>query len=55
MTNDVYTPEDIDEMFDSISYNKGACIIRMIQHLIGAANFQTAMRTYLKAKYIAAW
>lgn len=51
LTYDVYTPADIESMFDKISYHKGACVIRMIEHLIGTANFQTALRTYLKAKY----
>lgn len=55
MTNDVYTPGEIDDMFNYISYDKGASIVRMIQHLIGAASFQAAMRTYLKTKYAIDW
>jgi puromycin-sensitive aminopeptidase len=28
-------PSEVDEIFDDISYNKGACIIRMLHHFIG--------------------
>jgi aminopeptidase N len=30
-------PADIDEIFDDISYNKGACVIRMLHKYIGDA------------------
>lgn len=55
LTHDANTPEEIADMFGRLTYNKGACIIRMIQHLIGAANFQAAMRTYIRAKYAIVW
>ncbi len=28
-------PDEIDEIFDDISYHKGACIIRMLHNYIG--------------------
>jgi puromycin-sensitive aminopeptidase len=31
---------EIDEIFDSISYEKGASVIRMLQSYLGAESFQ---------------
>lgn len=31
---------EVDEIFDSVSYNKGAAIIRMLQSYLGASPFQ---------------
>lgn len=31
---------EIDEIFDGISYSKGAAIIRMLQSYLGAQSFQ---------------
>ena len=28
-------PDEIDEIFDAISYSKGACVIRMLHEYIG--------------------
>ena len=28
-------PDEIDEIFDAISYSKGACVIRMLHDYIG--------------------
>lgn len=33
---------EIDEIFDAISYNKGASIIRMLQTYLGAEVFQVS-------------
>ena len=43
----VKTAEEADDIFDAISYCKGACIIRMIQAFIGAKTFAKALNKYL--------
>ena len=40
---------DIHNAFDSITYPKGGLVLRMLEHHIGDAKFQAAIRTYLKA------
>jgi puromycin-sensitive aminopeptidase len=40
-------PSEVDEIFDNISYNKGASVIRMLFNWIGEANFKTGMHNYL--------
>lgn len=48
----VKNPSDITQIFDSISYSKGASIIRMLVKFLGEEIFQTGMRNYLtKHKY----
>ncbi|XP_014206049.1 puromycin-sensitive aminopeptidase [Copidosoma floridanum] len=41
-------PDEIDEIFDDISYNKGACVIRMLHSYIGDDCFRKGMALYLK-------
>ncbi|XP_076622057.1 puromycin-sensitive aminopeptidase isoform X2 [Colletes latitarsis] len=41
-------PSEIDEIFDEISYNKGACVIRMLHAYIGDDDFRKGMNLYLK-------
>lgn len=43
----VETPDQITEIFDSITYNKGASIIRMIEDFVGEENFQNGVTDYL--------
>ena len=45
---DSTNPADIFQMFDSITYDKGATIIRMMSMFLGAETFQRGVRTYLK-------
>jgi len=40
-------PSEVDEIFDNISYNKGASVIRMLYDWIGDAAFKTGMHNYL--------
>lgn len=47
MNHEVNTPSEISAMFDNISYNKGASIIRMIEHLMGPEKFLTGIQNYL--------
>ncbi|XP_065849192.1 aminopeptidase M1 [Euphorbia lathyris] len=39
---------EIDEIFDAISYRKGASVIRMLQSYLGAENFQRSLAAYIK-------
>uniref|UniRef100_A0A7I4BPT3 Aminopeptidase n=1 Tax=Physcomitrium patens TaxID=3218 RepID=A0A7I4BPT3_PHYPA len=39
---------EIDEIFDAISYKKGAAIIRMLQTYLGADTFQRGLVSYIK-------
>jgi glutamyl aminopeptidase len=49
----VETPDQITEIFDGITYNKGASIIRMMEDFIGAENFRAGVSAYLDAnKYL---
>ena len=41
-------PSEIEEIFDNISYNKGASVIRMLYHYIGDEHFRDGMHSYLK-------
>lgn len=40
-------PAEIDEIFDEISYNKGASVIRMLHHYLGDDDFRKGMNLYL--------
>ena len=40
-------PSEVDEIFDNISYNKGASVIRMLYDWIGDAAFKDGMSKYL--------
>lgn len=42
------TEEDLARMFNSISYNKGGTVIRMVNHFMGEENFKNSLREYLK-------
>jgi tricorn protease interacting factor F2/3 len=44
----VRSPEEIEELFDEISYGKGASILRMIEAYIGPDNFQKGVSKYLQ-------
>ena len=44
---EVYNSEEIDEIFDSISYNKGASIIKMVADYLGEEAFKKGLNIYL--------
>jgi len=44
----VKDPAEIREIFDEISYSKGASILRMLEQFIGEASFRRGLRSYLK-------
>ncbi|XP_048435335.1 aminopeptidase M1 [Pyrus x bretschneideri] len=39
---------EVDEIFDAISYKKGASVIRMLQSYLGAEVFQRSLASYIK-------
>lgn len=45
----VNSPEEAEELFDLISYEKGASVIRMLANIIGREAFKTGMHNYLEA------
>ncbi|KAK2644944.1 hypothetical protein Ddye_020139 [Dipteronia dyeriana] len=45
---DVNHASEIDEIFDAISYRKGASVIRMLQSYLGAEVFQQSLASYIK-------
>lgn len=45
-------PDQITELFDSITYSKGASVIRMLADFVGEDNFAKSVTNYLtKHKY----
>jgi puromycin-sensitive aminopeptidase len=46
---EVKTPHDINELFDAISYSKGASVIRMLEQFLGAETFRRGLVHYLSA------
>ena len=43
----VKSPEEVEQVFDAISYDKGASILRMIESYIGKETFEDGIRRYL--------
>jgi len=41
-------PDEITEIFDSISYSKGASVLRMLEHFMDPLNFQKGIQNFLK-------
>ncbi|KAG9487986.1 hypothetical protein GDO78_007666 [Eleutherodactylus coqui] len=44
----VENPEQIMEMFDEVSYDKGACILNMLQDYMGSESFEAGIIHYLR-------
>src|SRR5207253_2884053 len=44
----VKDPAEIREIFDEISYSKGASILRMLERFLGEAAFRRGLRAYLR-------
>lgn len=42
-------PNDIRSIFDAISYEKGACVLRMLHHYIGHDALRAGLQAYLQA------
>ncbi len=45
---DVINPAQAIEMFDGITYSKGASVLRMLESFVGEKNFQKGVSKYLK-------
>nr|XP_006629061.1 PREDICTED: aminopeptidase N-like [Lepisosteus oculatus] len=46
---DVNTPDEISELFDSITYSKGAALLRMMSEFLSEKVFRAGTKTYLEA------
>jgi len=44
---DVETPDQAEEMFDVLTYEKGSTVLRMFQMFIGEEAFQNGVEAYL--------
>ncbi len=44
---DVHSPEDAEAMFDLLTYEKGAAVVRMLEQWLGEETFRTGIRLYL--------
>lgn len=42
------SPDQITELFDSITYSKGSSVIRMLEDFVGPQAFRKAVENYLK-------
>jgi puromycin-sensitive aminopeptidase len=45
---EVHHPDEIGEIFDEVSYSKGASVIRMLASYLGEKDFRDGLRYYLK-------
>ena len=43
----VETPDEINEVFDGIAYEKTAAVLRMVEHYTGTEPFRRGIRSYL--------
>jgi len=48
----VKKPEEIEQIFDDISYGKGASVLRMLEDYMGENVFEDGIKSYLKAKRV---
>ncbi|XP_037009748.2 endoplasmic reticulum aminopeptidase 2 [Artibeus jamaicensis] len=48
ISNEAKTPTQIQEMFDTVSYNKGACILNMLKDFLSKEKFRKGVIHYLK-------
>lgn len=45
---EVHSPSEVDEMFDAITYGKGAAVLHQIEQFIGPDQFRTGVSAYLR-------
>ena len=46
---EVKNPAEVNQLFDAISYSKGASVIRMLEQFLGPDSFQRGLQEYLAA------
>ena len=46
----VRDPNEVDQIFDAISYNKGGSVLRMLEHAIGEKAFQRGIQQFLESR-----
>ena len=46
---DVDAPDEADQMFDSLTYQKGSALLRMLQQFLGEETFRRGVGEYLRA------
>lgn len=44
----IHHAEEVEQVFDAISYCKGGSVVRMIKAVLGMKNFQTGLANYMK-------
>ncbi|XP_065349188.1 aminopeptidase Ey-like [Cloeon dipterum] len=49
VSNNIKNANEIWQLFDAISYSKGAIILRMMNHFLGEGTFRRGVNRYLKA------
>src|SRR5581483_7484461 len=51
-THPIYAPvrsvAEATENFDAITYEKGAAVVRMLEHFLGAESFRDGVRLYMR-------
>lgn len=47
--SNVTNPEQIEQMFDEITYEKGASVMRMLERFVGDSKFRNGIREYIKS------
>ena len=45
---EVTSPEEVDQMFDAITYGKGSAVLHMIDEFVGVENFREGVGNYLR-------
>ncbi|VDN13697.1 unnamed protein product [Dibothriocephalus latus] len=45
---EVNSPHEVEEIFDAVSYQKGASVIRMLNDYLGAEVFKAGLQQYIK-------
>jgi puromycin-sensitive aminopeptidase len=45
---EVNAPEEVEQMFDSITYGKGSAVLHMIDEFVGVESFRNGVRNYLR-------
>lgn len=48
----VSDPDSVSNHFSTITYAKGASILRMTEHLLGGDTYEKGLREYLKKRYV---